>query len=197
MFIFPPLSYCQPLRGNSLHHIHVSRSMVVKLLLLLLSPVPFPGAASLISGVFRSRGPGRCPSKSKSCSRKWQWGQRGERKKGSKGCRADHCLSRNYSQTISAQMLGLAKEPVTQIPNAWSFKSISNQQYKTNQVKQSLSSNLPIDLLTETVQCPAVSNVLCHWSLWRYNGCDLPLISMQNPHFRIKTYPRAKCIQHC
>lgn len=35
-------------------------------------------------------------------------------------------------------MLGLAKEPVTQIPNAWSFKSISNQQYKTNQVKQSI-----------------------------------------------------------
>ena len=82
-----------------------------------------------------------------------------------RGAGADHCLSRNYSQTISAQMLGLAKEPVTQIPNAWSFKSISNQQYKTNQVKQSLSSNLPIDLLTETVQCPAVSIVLCHWSL--------------------------------
>ena len=55
-----------------------------------------------------------------------------------RGAGADHCLSRNYSQTISAQMLGLAKEPVTQIPNAWSFKSISNQQYKTNQVKQSI-----------------------------------------------------------
>ena len=45
-------------------------SMVVNLLLLVLSPVTFPGAASLISGVFRSQGPGRCPSKSKSCSRK-------------------------------------------------------------------------------------------------------------------------------